>query len=116
MGRPYADEIQALPRTFEFARDLDLTGLTHTIAQCRELPLVPIGSGGSSTAAHFAAALHTRAFGLIARPMTPLDAVVSLRRPASIASLLLTAGGGNPDVLGVFHHLLQLEPQRCLVL
>ena len=84
--------------------------------RCANLPLITIGSGGSSTAAHFAAAVHTRAFGQVARPMTPLEAASSIRRPAAVATMLFTAGGGNPDVLGVFRRLLRVEPQLLQVI
>ena len=46
----------------------------------------------------------------MAKASTPLDAVLSGIHAPSHGVLLLTAGGGNPDVLGAVEHLAKQEP------
>ncbi len=98
MGRPYLDELTRLPATISWALQEDVTALRATLL--RELGghnLVAIGSGGSLTAAWFAALLHETVTGRLARAATPLEAVT--RAPLrDTAALLLSARGTNTDI------------------
>lgn len=52
----------------------------------------------------------------MARAATPLDAVDTVRWVRQAAILLLSAGGGNPDVIGSFKLLAAAEPGKLTVL
>ncbi len=88
--------------------------LLKAVASMAELPMVAIGSGGSFSSADFVASLHRDHAGKVSDAMTPLAAAarIYLRHAALV---LLTAGGKNPDVLGVFRNAVQREPRRFLV-
>ena len=75
----------------------------------RGFPIVCVGSGGSLTTAHFAAALHQEFAGQVSRAATPLDAVAMPLDWKAAAALIFTAGGGNPDAVGCFRHLVRRE-------
>jgi glucosamine 6-phosphate synthetase-like amidotransferase/phosphosugar isomerase protein len=60
---------------------------------------VAVGSGGSLTAAHFAALLHRRRHLTFARAATPLELFVSEPGLGKGAALLLSASGKNRDIL-----------------
>lgn len=114
MGKPFRSELEMLPSTFEWALRFPIDPLADTIKRSR-LPLLAIGSGGSFTTAHLAAALHSRQYGLAAIPSTPLDATRADLDLRETAVLLLTAGGKNPDILGAFDNLVRREPRRLNV-
>ncbi len=116
MGKPYSEEIAVLGDTYTWALSAPVDDLARALQGACSLSLVAVGSGGSYTTAHFAAAAHRQFASRIAVAMTPLEAV---RTPQSLrpsATLLLTAGGKNPDVLGAFRRLLAREPRRLLVI
>jgi len=60
--------------------------------------LLAVGCGGSRTVAHALVGLHRRSTRRIAAVVTPLDAVAE-PLDASVAPWLLSAGGGNVDIL-----------------
>lgn len=114
MGKPFRSELELLPSTFEWALRFPVDSLAASIQRSR-LPLLAIGSGGSFTTAHLAAALHNRQYGLPAIPSTPLEAARCDLDLRETAVLLLTAGGKNPDILGAFDNLVRREPRRLNV-
>ena len=77
MGKPYATELESLPATYDWSRRLDLDSLGASIRQMRDAPLLAIGSGGSFSAAAFAAYFHQLTSGRLAKPVTPYEAVHS---------------------------------------
>lgn len=103
-----------LPSTYDWALRFDVKSLADSVRRSR-LPLLTIGSGGSFTTAHLAAALHARQYGLPAIPSTPLEAARGDLDLRETAVLLLTAGGKNPDILGAFDNLARREPRRLSV-
>ena len=78
--------------------------------------VLAIGSGGSFSAAQFAAALHQKHCGQIAKAMTPLEATTFTFGRASMTALLLSASGGNPDILDAFKKIVVKEPAHLGVL
>src|SRR5882724_5965328 len=66
LGRPYAEELQWLERTYQWARSADL-GNWHAALQLKGLPLVAVGSGGSLSLAHYAAGLNEKFGGGLSR-------------------------------------------------
>ena len=108
MGRSYPSELGRIPATIDWALRQDVAALRRTLLQ--ELGghnLVAIGSGGSLTAAAFAALLHEAATGRLARAATPLEAIT--RSPLrDTGVLLLSARGTNVDIRRAAEMLPQL--------
>lgn len=115
MGRPYAEDLRALPQTYHWAMESDIGLLTDAVGAASSLPLFAVGSGGSLTAAYYAAMLHQQYAGIMAKAATPLEAVVMAPGYRNAVVLLLTASGENSDILGVFRHLVVREPRRFVV-
>lgn len=97
MGKPYMEELKQLPAVHDWALDVDVSGLAKFVNASALLPLSAVGSGGSLTAAAFAAMLH-RWTGQPARHVTPQMLVWEPSR-VKCATLLLSAGGRNPEIL-----------------
>ena len=102
VGRPFAKELQAVPETVAWAAGADVRPLRRFVEDTFAQPLLAIGSGGSSTAAHFAALLHRERHRMPARHATPLDVLVSEPGLSQSAVLLVSASGRNGDVLAAF--------------
>ncbi len=108
-------------RNGEFGRHIqvggrvDITELRQAVRTAGQQPLRAIGSGGSLTAAHALASLHQRFAGRIAAVATPLEAT---REPvdSGVATWLLSAGGGNVDILAAARVLIAREPRQLVVL
>ena len=116
MGKPYDTELQQLPSTYEWSLGMDVTPLARAIRRATALPLMAVGSGGSFTAAEFAATLHRQLAAGPASAHTPLDAVATGTNLQRAVVLMATAGGSNPDVLGSFKLLASREPAQLIVL
>lgn len=114
MGKPFRSELEMLPSTYDWALRFPVDSLAASLRRSRQ-PLLAVGSGGSFTTAHLAAALHARQYGLPAIPSTPLEATRGDLDLRETAVLLLTAGGKNPDILGAFDNLARREPRRLSV-
>ena len=115
MARPYAREIAKLAGTFAWAAAADLEPLCRAVRSIRLSPLRAIGSGGSLTSAHALAGLHQRYTGQLAAVATPLEAVDDSLGPA-VATWLLSAGGGNVDIVAAAKALILREPRQLCVL
>ena len=116
MARAYAEEMARLAETFAWTAEIvDLEPLLHAIRAAGHLPLCAIGSGGSLTSAHALAALHQRYTGNLATVATPLE-VVGEPLGATVAAWLLSAGGGNVDVVDAAKSLIRREPRQISVL
>ena len=111
MARPYAEEMARLVETFAWASEIiALEPLCQAIRTAGHLPLLAIGSGGSLTGAHALAALHRRYTGNLATVATPLEAVGE-PLGTTVAAWLLSASGGNVDVVTAARSLIQREPR-----
>lgn len=115
MAKPYAGEMAKLAETFAWATTVDVERLRKAVESNAHSPLRAIGSGGSLTAAHALAGLHQRWTGQIATVATPLDAVAE-PLTGSVSAWLLSAGGGNVDILAAFKSLAAREPRQLSVL
>lgn len=116
MGKPYKTELQQLPDTYRWALALDCSALTNRISMLSSYPLITIGSGGSQSTAALIADLHQTKFGQVARADTPLGAASYLRtlKPASV--IVVSAGGKNPDILGIAKAAVESEPASFLAI
>jgi hydroxymethylpyrimidine pyrophosphatase-like HAD family hydrolase/fructoselysine-6-P-deglycase FrlB-like protein len=115
LGKPYWSELKLLPETFAWAKTADISEFAGAIKSASRFPLLSIGSGGSFSAAALAAWFHEQLLGHLALAATPLQAA-KLSTLRNCAALIFSAGGKNPDVLGVFKALLKREPQAFGVL
>jgi DNA-binding MurR/RpiR family transcriptional regulator len=109
MGKAYAKELALLPETYRWALGRDLHSLTDFITEAHGRPLIAVGSGGSSTAAHLAALLHRYRCRGFARHATPLELMLSEPGLHGAALLLLSASGKNRDVLDALDHGLRFD-------
>jgi len=98
MGRPYKSELGAVPQTVEWAANADIGSVTRIVRAIASRPLIVIGSGGSVTACHLIAKLHTEYARQPVRVMTPYEFSLQPTDDTSSA-LLLSAGGSNRDIL-----------------
>ena len=117
MARPYAGEMAKLAETFAWAAasDLDLEPLRQAVRTAGRSSLRAIGSGGSLTGAHALAGLHQRHTGHPATVATPLEAVEE-PLDTTVATWLLSAGGGNVDIVAAAKTLILREPCQLGVL
>ncbi|WP_157649293.1 HAD hydrolase family protein [Burkholderia ubonensis] len=107
MGKAYTEEMRQLPETMRWADRQSVDLLRRGVQLYRDRGLLAVGSGGSSTAAVFAAELHLRVFGRPSQAITPLE-VIQLPAVATshAAGLLLSAEGKNHDILAAARQLL----------
>lgn len=109
MGRRYQTELERLDGTYDWARTVDIKSVRDVYAA---VSLLAVGSGGSYSSAVLAAYLHGWATGQLASAFTPLEIVHSPMDLRRFGVLFLTAGGGNPDVLGAFKKAVIREPAQ----
>lgn len=93
-----------------------IESLTRAIESSLSGPLVATGSGGSLTVAHLASWLHQQFAEKIAKAITPFDLVSSGSITKDLSVLMLTARGGNPDIIGVFKNIVLREPKQLIIL
>ena len=115
MARPYIGEMAKLSETFAWAAEADIRPLRQAVRVASLSPLRIIGSGGSLTCAHALAGLHQRYTGHLAAVATPLEAVDQPLNTA-VACWLLSAGGGNADIMAAAKALILREPRQIGVL
>lgn len=116
MGKPYQSELHHLASTFRWSLSLDTECLAERVRASAKCSLLAIGSGGSQSTAHLLAGLHQNRFGQLAKADTPLIAGTYLRKSQSAAVMLVSAGGKNPDILGVARAAVESEPSSLIAL
>lgn len=116
MGRPYQSELRELAGTFRWASGLDASDLSERVRALADSSLLAIGSGGSQSIAQLIADLHQWRFGQMSRAETPLIATGHVRRLKSSATILVSARGNNPDILGVARTAVEAEPRSLIAL
>lgn len=102
MGRPYMQEMSELADTYRHALSPPIDGLAGFVDSSLYAGLHAVGSGGSATACEFASVLHESATGTAARHVTPLELLDSRTFSERISVLMVSAGGGNKDILAAF--------------
>ena len=116
MGRPYKSELQKLPHTYRWALSLEYAALKERINELASYPLVAIGSGGSQSTAILVADLHQTKFGQVAKADTPLGAWSYVKILKRSAFFIVSAGGKNPDILGIAKAVVESEPASLVAL
>lgn len=116
MGRPYQSELLQLAATYRWALSLDTKPLEDRVNALDQTPLLVVGSGGSQSTAQLISDLHQRRFGQLSKADTPLIARSYLRRFTASAIVLVSAGGRNPDILGIAREAVESEPKSLIAL
>lgn len=116
MGKPYAGELELLRETYAWSMATSIDELATAISAAGRLPLLATGSGGSLSAAHFAAEVHQQRTGMISKAATPLEVIAAPPTGKDQAALIVTAGGRNSDIIAVFKGLVELELKRLILI
>lgn len=108
MGKPFKGELEKLSSTIKWAEKQDVTALRSFFSINAGTPLICIGSGGSYSAASYAAMLYKQMCGL-AVSMTPLAFDTSADTIIQNSKLLFfSASGRNKDFLIAFQRGLEV--------
>ena len=83
MGKPYTQEIARLGETYDWTMRQDVSLLADAFSAIADSPVIAVGSGGSLSAAVFAADLHEESTGCIAKAVTPLGPCSGIIRSMS---------------------------------
>lgn len=106
MGKRFIDELQQLPATIRWAAEQDVALLRRAVQLLGDRGILAVGSGGSFTAAAYAADQHFRVYGRPSQAITPLEVFqVPANAAANAAGLLLSAEGKNYDILAAAKQL-----------
>ena len=108
MGRPFEEELNYLPLTYSWAIETEVEELARTLASGSHLPQLMVGSGGSFSAATFAAELHKTFNAQVAAAVTPLDFAGHSSVGQSSGSLFVSASGRNPDIVGALRSIAEI--------
>ncbi|MBI4937620.1 MAG: hypothetical protein HY846_05295 [Nitrosomonadales bacterium] len=109
MGRRFKEEIQYLPQAIHWAAAQEVKLLQRALLNASSRPLFAIGSGGSFTAATFAASCNEKRFGQLSRAVTPLEYKETGGVVRDAAVLMLSAEGKNKDILSAAWSTLVYE-------
>lgn len=115
MGKNYAEELSAISSTVAWAGQYDLTQWLSAISKIRTRDLIIVASGGSVSAAQLLAQLHTAKTGRLALAMTPLE-FASTEGPTDATVWLISAGGGNTDILNAWKSARDRGVQNLAIL
>lgn len=115
MGKPYKQELEKLIETSRWIEEAKVDDLVGFIECASQHSLLAVGSGGSFTAAAFAARLHED-LGRLAVAVTPMEFVRTHRYADEASVLFLTAGGRNPDILHAFRYAAESEPSQVFAI
>jgi len=106
MGKRFIDELQQLPATMYWAAEQDAALLRRAVQLYGNRGILAVGSGGSFTAAAYAADQHFRVYGRPSQAITPLEVFqVPTNAATNAAGLLLSAEGKNHDILAAAKQL-----------
>jgi hypothetical protein len=95
VGRPFATELATLDATYRWSLTQPIEELCSAIARTARESLLCIGSGGSLTAAAFAARLHERFAGKLSRFVTPLELRTAVTQLHQIDALFIRVPTGD---------------------
>lgn len=99
----YAKDLEKLATAYGWARTVKLGRLAEWVQTARERPLIAVGSGGSLSAAHFAALLYRRIAHGQAKHLTPYELVLNEPNLQGVSLVLLSASGDNTDIIGALN-------------
>ena len=108
MGKSFFRELERLPGTVEWAKELDLEKLHEIIGKYHH-PVYIVGSGGSFSACIYAADLLTNK-GVFAKAITPLELFYAKSTIKKCNIIFISASGRNNDILFAFKNAIESEP------
>ncbi len=116
MASHYQRELGKLDSAYRAAMAMDVSRLAASVERWAAQPMLMVGSGGSFSVAKFAADLHERVAGQLARAATPLE-IMSKEGPAG-GLVCFSASGRNQDIVAAFRAAAtrESEPLGALVL
>ena len=103
MGRIYLDEMDMLAQTLEWANNTSVGELADVINKIGGQPFFTVGSGGSLAGAAYWSMAHELMTGQPSKYGTPLE-LLALPSVSPYAVGLMSAGGGNPDIVQSLTH------------
>ena len=115
LGKSYKSELKKLEATYNWALTTDISEISSHINKTRDYPLLTVGSGGSLTTAIFTSLLHEKT-GIISKYLTPLEFVSTNYERCKLSIILITASGGNSDVLTSLKVAINREPNNLIIL
>ncbi len=111
MGKPYSQELEKIPDTYNWAKEIPIDNLIEFVKRSKDTPLYVIGSGGSFSATTFVSLLHQH-IGRVARCITPLEFLEFENIDNNCSVLIVTAGGNNRDILSAFDKAVKIKPKN----
>ena len=114
MPSRYRTELGGLDAVYRATLEMDIARLCTAVERWVARPMLMVGSGGSFSAATFAADLHESATGKLARAATPLEVIAMTERDTGLACL--SAGGRNQDIVTAFRAAAARETEPLCVL
>lgn len=115
MGRPYKQELSAIKETYEYIKGIDISAIIPFFQTNCNVPLLIIGSGGSYAVAK-AFELVYQAYGGFAKAVTPYELKNERRVLGKVKVLIVSAGGNNPDTVGVYEYVRLYEPEEICII
>ena len=100
MPSRYLRELSRLEGVYLAALATDIRPLARIVETWASQPMLMIGSGGSFSAAKFAAEMHESSTGQLARAGTPLELISREVRSGGVACF--SASGRNQDIVTAF--------------
>ncbi len=113
LGKPFQSELDVLAKTFAWARALDLDAIRMGLTGL-EGPLLVVGSGGSLSTASMIADLWNASTGNLGKFETPYLAKTTLLNGFTGSVVIVSAGGENPDVLGIARQAIRSEVRTLM--
>lgn len=98
MGKPYKQELDLLPTTFQWAARQDISKLARFFTRWKGEHVVIVGSGGSFSAAVIGSLFRELSHHCVTTPVTPHE-FTGVSHRLMPRSLLLSAEGKNKDIL-----------------
>lgn len=115
LGKSYKSELKKLEATYNWALTANINEISSYINTIRDYPLLAVGSGGSLTTAIFTSLLHEKT-GMISKYLTPLEFVSTNYEWRKVSIILITASGGNSDILTSLKVAINKEPNNLIIL
>lgn len=115
MGKPFHRELEKIDQTLDWAFSQAVEEFRNCLLFEKKVPLFIVGSGGSFSACHYAAALYQQ-HGVIAKAVTPLELIYSMPAVKNANILFISASGKNTDILFAYERAVQAEPNKILLL
>ena len=108
MGKPFKTELQVIPNTYEFSRNIDIQTFEQYIFSHISSPFLIVGSGGSLAVAQ-TCALAINHLGGFAQVVTPYELMGFSRGMHKDNVVFFSASGGNPDIINAYDFCKRME-------